>query len=71
MTIIVKIIRMPAGTVQEVAVNDGGTVADALTVAGVTQSANETITVNAVSATTTTVLKENDRIILAMASKGA
>jgi hypothetical protein len=67
--ITVKIIRVP-GLAVEVGLNDGATVGDALAAANVTINAGEQLSVNTVEATTSTVLADGDRVILAKAAKG-
>ena len=64
----VKIIEVP-GSVQEVALEDGATVADALTVAGVSADGYK-ITVDNRPASTSTSISNGSRIIVAKAAKG-
>lgn len=70
MTMFVKIVRMP-GTVSEVAVEDGATVADALSAADMTQGNSEKLTVNGAPATADTSVDDGDRIVLAKEAKNA
>ena len=65
-----KIIVVP-GTVQEVALNDDATVADALAAASITQGAGMTLTVNGNAANDSTVLTDGARVILTKEAKGA
>lgn len=66
----VKVIRVP-GVVKTVALNDGATVADALTAAELTQLSNEKLSVNAEAATSDDVLGDGDRVILSVEAKSA
>lgn len=67
--ITVKVIRVP-GLAVEVGLEDGATVADALSAANVQIQSGEQLTVNAGAATTSTSLSDSDRIVLARSAKG-
>lgn len=69
MSINVKVIRMPA-LVRDVELSDGATVADALNAASITVDSGEQMSVNGSSATLTTVLTDQARIVLARGAKG-
>jgi hypothetical protein len=70
MAIIAKVIRVP-GAVVEVGVEDGATVSDALSAAGVTLTSGETLKLNGSDADTDAVLSDGARILIAKAAKGA
>lgn len=70
MAMFVKIVRVP-GSVSEIALNDGATVADALNAAEITASPNEEITINGNPASTDRTLFDGDRLILAKQAKSA
>ena len=70
MTMFVKIVRVP-GSVSEIALNDGATVADALAAADITVSPTEELTVNGHTTTTDAVLSDGARIVLAKSAKSA
>lgn len=69
MSIFVKVTEVP-GTTQEVGLNDGATVSDALTAAGKTVGSNMELTVNGSKASNDTVLSDNARIVIAKSAKG-
>ena len=64
-----KVVRVP-GAVVDVVLEDGATVADALSAANITVGDNETLTINNTAATQSTVLTDGARIVLAKAAKG-
>lgn len=64
-----KIVRVP-GAVIDVVLNDGATVADALTAASITVGSNESLKVNNDNATLETPLFDGARVILAQSAKG-
>lgn len=66
----VKVIRVP-GVVKTVALNDGATVADALTAAELTKTATEKLSVNAETASMEQALNDGDRVILSVEAKSA
>jgi putative ubiquitin-RnfH superfamily antitoxin RatB of RatAB toxin-antitoxin module len=66
----VKTIRVP-GSVQQIALEDGATVGDALDVSNLEVGSNEQITVNGSPASTSTVLNDGDRVLLTKAAKSA
>ena len=68
--ITVKIIRTP-GAVVEVGLEAGSTVAQALEAANMTVGVGESISVNGNTVTTSHVLTEGDRLILAKNAKSA
>lgn len=68
--ITVKLIKVP-GTITEVALEDGATVADALTAGGQEVGDGQEVTVNGNSANSTTSLNDGDRIVIAKGAKGA
>lgn len=70
MSMFVKVVRMP-GAVKEVAVENGSNVAAALTAAEITVGETETLTLNGVSADTTHLVYDGDRIVLAKEAKSA
>ncbi|NVZ07982.1 hypothetical protein HW932_01745 [Allochromatium humboldtianum] len=70
MTMFVKIVRVP-GSVSEIALNDGATVADALAAADITPSSNEELTVNGHASAQDATLSDGARIVLAKAAKSA
>lgn len=65
----IRIARVP-GTVQELALEDGATVADALRQAGMSVQTGEALKVNISDATTGQVLSDGDRIMLVKGAKG-
>lgn len=65
----VKVVRVP-GAVKDVMLNDGATVADALSAAGITLESGEAAKVNGSDVDSTTTLSNGDRVILAKAAKG-
>ena len=70
MAIMAKVIRVP-GAVTEVGLEDGATVGDALTAAGVTVESGETLKLNGADTTTDATVSEGGRILIAKAAKGA
>ena len=70
MSIFVKCVRMP-GAVKEVGLNDGATVAEALSAAEMTVGDTEGLTVNGTAATSDTVIYDGDRVVLAKEAKSA
>jgi sulfur carrier protein ThiS len=64
-----KVIRLP-GTSQDVALNDGATVADALRAANTSVSSGEQLTVNGTPASTSTAVREGDRVVIVKGAKG-
>ena len=68
--ITLKVIRVP-GTVKEIALEDGATVADALAAAEYEPSATEAITLNGATVSTDAVVNDSDRLVLAKAAKSA
>lgn len=67
--ITVKVIRVPGG-VQEVAIDDGSTVADALSAANITPNSNEAIKIGAESVTLDSPVLDGDRVVIAQGAKG-
>lgn len=70
MSMLVKVSRMPGKTI-EVAIEDDSTVSTALEIAEVTAATNEKITVNGEPATLSTVLFDEDVVLLAKDAKSA
>jgi hypothetical protein len=69
MTIEVKVIRVP-GLSQEVGLEDGATVADALAAANTSVEAGEKATLNGVDCQMTSVMSQGDRLIIVKGAKG-
>lgn len=69
MSISVKVCRIP-GSVNEVILNDDATVADALSAAGQTVGAGETVNLNGFNTTTDAPVNDGDRVIIAKGAKG-
>jgi len=70
MALNVKLARIP-GTVSDLVLNDGATVADAFSVAGFSYQSGESIKVDGVDGDTTTVLRDGSRIYVGTkAAKG-
>jgi len=69
MSISVKVVRIP-GTVKEVGLEDGSTVAQALAAAGLTTAQGEGLQVNGSPCDNNTVLNDGDSIIIAKGAKG-
>ena len=67
--ITVKVIRVPVG-VQEVAIDDGSTVADALSAADISPNSNEAIKIGAESVSLDSPVLDGDRIVIAQGAKG-
>jgi sulfur carrier protein ThiS len=65
----VRVARVP-GTVQEVALNDGASVGDALGQLGMRVESGEALKVNGADATTSSTLSDGDRVILVKGAKG-
>lgn len=65
----VKVIRVP-GTVKEVVLEDGSTVAQALEIAGISPAEHEAVTVGGETAGLSDPLANEARIILAKGAKG-
>ena len=65
----VRFARVP-GTVQELVLNDGATVSDALSQAGTSVQAGEALKVNGSDATLSTALSDGDRVLLVKGAKG-
>lgn len=65
----IKVVRVP-GAVVDAVLNDGATVADALAAVNFTLGDNESLKVNSEPATSSTVLFDGARVILAQAAKG-
>lgn len=68
--ITVKIIKVP-GAIQELALEDGATLSDALAVANLIVEDGQSITVNGNPVPLTTPLNDSDRIIITKGAKGA
>ena len=64
-----KVVRVP-GASKDVTLNDGATVADALTAAELTPSSNEEVRLNAIVSTTDATLTDGFRIMLVQGAKG-
>lgn len=65
----IKVARVP-GTVKEVALNDGATVNDALSNAGIRLESGEALKVNGVNAEAGQILRDGDRVVLVKGAKG-
>lgn len=65
----VRLARVP-GSVQELALNDGATVSDALTAAGTSVQSGEVLKVNGADASLGTQLNDGDRVLLVKGAKG-
>lgn len=65
-----KVIRVP-GEVQDVSVNEGSTLGDALRAANLSPTSNEEIRLNTIVSTTDAPLSEGFRIMLVQSAKGA
>lgn len=66
----VKVIRVP-GTVQDVALNNGATVQDALNEASISIGEGEKMQLNGLDTHSGASLNDGDRIIVAKGAKGA
>lgn len=69
MSIDIKVIRIP-GAVVDVVLNDGATVADALSAASTSVQSGEVVKVNGAVVSVDTELEDGDRVILAVGAKG-
>lgn len=69
MSISVKVVRVP-GAVQDLELEDGATVQDALAAAGTSVGGNENLKLNGASTTTDARLSTGDRLIIAKGAKG-
>lgn len=69
-TMFIKVVRVP-GTVSEVCLNEGATVADALEAAGITPSSSEEVSLNGHRTNLSTTLSDADRVIVSKATKSA
>lgn len=70
MTAFVKLTRMP-GTITEIAVEDGSSIATVLSVGNMEVAGNEAISLNGQPATTSDTVNDGDRIVIAKGSKNA
>lgn len=69
MSIEVMVIRIP-GFTKNVALNDGATVGDALSAAGVSIGESETVKIGGLDANAGTVVRNGDRVVIAKGAKG-
>lgn len=69
MAVTVKVVRVP-GAVTEVVLNDGATVADALSAAGTSLGDGEAVTINGATAGNDTPVSEGARVVIAKGAKG-
>lgn len=65
----IKIVQVP-GAVQEVVLENGATVSDALSAANITVGSNECVKVNNEDVAQSTLLENGDRIVVAKGAKG-
>ena len=70
MAVNVRVVRVP-GAVKEVCLDDGATVGDALSQAGIDLGAGEAVTMNGNLVESTRIVHEGDRVIVAKGAKGA
>jgi len=69
-TIFVKVTKAPGG-VQEVSINQGSKVSDALAAANLSDVSGYTVTVNNEEVSLSTTLRDGDRVILSQSCKSA
>jgi sulfur carrier protein ThiS len=67
--ITVKVIRVPGG-VNEVAVNEGATVAEVLAAADISPNSNEAIKIGAEAVDLDSTVSDGDRVVIAQGAKG-
>ncbi len=68
--ITVKIIRIPGGSVNEIGLEGGKTITEALAIADVTVGGQEAVTLNGSSAEGSVRLSDGDRIVVSKSAKG-